>query len=350
VDGGANGSCVFNYSDGWWKSGDEFAHNDAAEEWFGLVEYMDPSDKHGQIRPVWNAVRDYQSAIITEPRSSEIYSGKVPLEVFFNDTIKKIEVLLENNQVYLKQIENTYLSDTINIDFQDIKDATLVFNCYDEQNYLVKTEEKNILLTANPLTLPNIQISTNADLWQTGSVEVSYHVQKSIDFTIDTKIDYIYYPHVGFEYGQKFRSTLPAGDPFTLSKTHKINSNVNVITLGAAFNISYNGFQKRIYNQITITRPDGSPNSSRDQIYHGPGISIFPNPVTESFKILPDAGATTDGFDYCISDFTGRVLMQGVRTNWNSAIDITWLKPGVYGICIRYDHQLYTLNKIIIKV
>lgn len=39
VDGGANGACIFNYSDGWWKADDEFVHSDLPEEWFGLIEY-----------------------------------------------------------------------------------------------------------------------------------------------------------------------------------------------------------------------------------------------------------------------------------------------------------------------
>ncbi len=60
VDGGASGSCVFNYSDGWWKAGNEFVHDDAAEEWFGLVEYTSLTDNLGQERPVWETVKAYQ--------------------------------------------------------------------------------------------------------------------------------------------------------------------------------------------------------------------------------------------------------------------------------------------------
>ena len=47
VDGGANGACIFNYSDGWWKADDEFVHSDLPEEWFGLIEYSSLSDKQG---------------------------------------------------------------------------------------------------------------------------------------------------------------------------------------------------------------------------------------------------------------------------------------------------------------
>ncbi|MBK8556749.1 MAG: hypothetical protein IPL65_13700 [Lewinellaceae bacterium] len=75
VNGGAAGSCVFNYSDGWWKAGNEFVHDNAAEEWFGLVGYTSLGDQTGQQRPVWNTIKTFQSAIITQPRSSEIYDA-----------------------------------------------------------------------------------------------------------------------------------------------------------------------------------------------------------------------------------------------------------------------------------
>jgi len=92
VDGGASGSCVFNYSDGWWKGGNEFVHDDVAEEWFGLVQYTSLTDTQGQERPVWEAVKMYQSAVITQPKSSEIYTNQVPVEVFLNDTVDRIDI------------------------------------------------------------------------------------------------------------------------------------------------------------------------------------------------------------------------------------------------------------------
>ncbi len=62
VDGGAAGSCIFNYSDGWWKGGNEGIHNDAAEECCGLVNYTSLADQHGVEGPVWKAVNLFQSA------------------------------------------------------------------------------------------------------------------------------------------------------------------------------------------------------------------------------------------------------------------------------------------------
>ncbi|WP_349846191.1 glycoside hydrolase family 5 protein [Bacteroides cellulosilyticus] len=256
VDGGANGACIFNYSDGWWKADDEFVHSDLPEEWFGLIEYSSLSDKQGHERPVWKAIRDFQSAIIAQPRSEEIYIDKVPVEIFFNDTIKKIKVLLEDKLIYQRDMTDDYLLDTLEIDYKDVKDVRLVFNCYDDKNNLIKTEEKSILITATELTLPTLQLSVNSNCWQTNQVNVTYKVTKSTDFTVSPTFDYVYYPHIGFDYGQKFSSIIGNQNQVEISGRHSISGNIDVFTVGAAFNIYYNGFQKRIFNQMTISRHD----------------------------------------------------------------------------------------------
>lgn len=256
VDGGANGACIFNYSDGWWKADDEFVHSDLPEEWFGLIEYSSLSDKQGHERPVWKAIRDFQSAIIAQPRSEEIYIDKVPVEIFFNDIIKKIKVLLEDKLIYQRDMTDDYLLDTLEIDYKDIKDVRLVFNCYDDKNNLIKTEEKSILITATELTLPTLQLSVNSNCWQTNQVNVTYKVTKSTDFTVSPTFDYVYYPHIGFDYGQKFSSIIGNQNQVEISGRHSISGNIDVFTVGAAFNIYYNGFQKRIFNQMTISRHD----------------------------------------------------------------------------------------------
>jgi len=247
VDGGASGSCVFNYSDGWWKGGNEFVHDDVAEEWFGLVEYSSLTDTQGQERPVWEAVKMYQSAVITQPKSSEIYTNQVPVEVFVNDTVDRIDILMENN--------------------------------------LIKSEEKNILITGMEVTLPSIQISTNDDFWQTDTVEVTYLINKSATFTTGSTIEYIFYPHIGFEYGEKYQISMPAGEQVSITREHIINTSTNVFTLGAAFDIHYNNFQKRIVNQLTFSRIDTLANSINDHFSATTSIDIYPNPAKNYFTV-----------------------------------------------------------------
>ncbi len=348
VDGGASGSCVFNYSDGWWKAGNEFVHDDAPEEWFGLVGYSNLNDTHGEERPVWKAVKDYQSAIITQPSSSEIYSNNVPLEIFFNDSISRIDILLDNSLFYQKQLINTYLADTLRFNNLHMKDAILVFNCYDKADSLIKSEEKNILITDHTVTLPTIQITTNSDFWQTGSVYVNYMINKSPDFTTDPELDYIFYPHVGFNYGQKYQAAMSADPQLNISGTFYMDNSVNVFTLGAAFNVSYNSFHKRIVNQATFSRYTNS--YGVDEIISSPlQVQISPNPASKCFNVLCNESIRTSSFDYAIFNNTGILIKNGQKKKWNQSIEISDLNPGAYIIRINIDGlSLPVIKKLII--
>lgn len=346
VDGGANGACVFNYSDGWYKSGDQFTHNDTPEEWFGLVGYSSLTDKIGQERLAWKTLRDYQSAIITQPKSGDIYVNKIPIELFLNDTIKKIEIMSENKLVYHKQVENTYVSDTLMFDFNQIKDLILTINCYDTNNILVKSEDKNILLASDSLSLPKIQISANSDCWQKGYINVNYKITKSSVFTCDSEVDYIYYPHVGFDYGQKYQSAILTNDSIKFSNRFSVNSTVNALTVGAAFNIFYNGFKKRIFNQLTLTRYDNNIANVNEALSHK--ICIFPNPVNDYFSVKSD-DVSFVCFNFEIFNNTGTLIKKG-NGIINNKINVCNLTTGMYYIRIIPSNKSEPVNFKILKL
>ncbi|MCO6481132.1 MAG: T9SS type A sorting domain-containing protein [Phaeodactylibacter sp.] len=330
VDGGAAGSFLFNYSDGWWKGGDEFVHNDSPEEWFGLVGYSSLSDEFGTERPVWDAARAFQSAVITQPRSSEIYSGRAPVEAFLNSTIARVEAYLGNERVFQQQITDNYLLDTLEFAVQDLRDATLIFHAYDAAGNLVKTEEKNILITGRAVVLPTIGISiTDEDFWQGGQVEVNYQVTPSPDFVSGTELQYIFYPHVGFNYGQQFQRPLPEG-PLEFSSQHYVAPNVDVFTVGAAFDVAYNSFSKRIVNQLTLSRINDLVNSSGGESLPMPSFRIIPNPAKDHFMLAPDGPAQRSVSGYTIYSLTGMVVQQGGRVEWNQPVSISRLMPGIY--------------------
>ncbi|HEX7412056.1 MAG TPA: T9SS type A sorting domain-containing protein [Bacteroidales bacterium] len=351
VDGGAAGSCMFNYSDGWWKGGNEFVHDDVAEEWFGLINYNSVYDNQGQERPVWAAVKAFQSAIITQPRSSEIYTNKVPLEIFMNDTVKRIEILLDNALLYERQPVSGYLLDTIQFNVQDMKDATLVFNCYDVGNNLVKSEEKSILITAKELVLPNIQISiANSNFWQNGYVDVNYQINKSPAFTTSSRLDYIFYPHVGFNYGDKFQRTLPSDEQVNFTSHHVFASNVNVFTVGAAFDVTYNNFRKRIVNQLTLSRINDVANSVDEPFSATPSMHIYPNPIKDYFIVAFDETIASPCFNYTIINNMGTVVKHAEKAERYQPININTLIPGIYYICIILAGQSVPITKKLIKL
>jgi hypothetical protein len=349
VDGGAAGSCVFNYSDGWWKSGNEFAHNDDAEEWFGLVNYTSLTDQYGQERPVWNAVKAYQSAIITLPRSSEIYSPKVPVEIFSNDTIDRIDIVLDNKVVYQVQPVPGYLSDTLTVGVKDLKDALLVFNCYDAKNNLIKREEKSILIALNKVILPSISISIgNSDYWNTGYIDVNYEIDRPAGFTWGSQVDYVFYPHVGFSYGEKYQYTMPATGPVKFSGRGYFNSLVNVITVGAAFDVTYLSFKKRIVNQLTVSRMNKLTGISDLKLPLKQAIQIFPNPARDEFSLIFENSFTGIYCECRIFDNSGAFVSLQEYVKSGQSVNIRLLKPGIYFIRIKSsdDSEPVTLKLV----
>mgnify|MGYP000042168084 FL=1 len=347
VDGGANGACIFNYSDGWWKADDEFVHSDLPEEWFGLIEYSSLSDKQGHERPVWKAIRDFQSAIIAQPRSEEIYIDKVPVEIFFNDTIKKIKVLLEDKLIYQRDMTDDYLLDTLEIDYKDVKDVRLVFNCYDDKNNLIKTEEKSILITATELTLPTLQLSVNSNCWQTNQVNVTYKVTKSTDFTVSPTFDYVYYPHIGFDYGQKFSSIIGNQNQVEISGRHSISGNIDVFTVGAAFNIYYNGFQKRIFNQMTISRHDLSTGVEENTFVESSlAIRILGDPHSGSLTLVSYADLQLSHVE--VVGINGQVIAAYRAESSRLELPVRTLAKGLY-LVRAYDMEgRYTTCKMLL--
>ena len=347
VDGGANGACIFNYSDGWWKADDEFVHSDLPEEWFGLIEYSSLSDKQGHERPVWKAIRDFQSAIIAQPRSEEIYIDKVPVEIFFNDTIKKIKVLLEDKLIYQRDMTDDYLLDTLEINYKDVKDVRLVFNCYDDKNNLIKTEEKSILITATELTLPTLQLSVNSNCWQPNQVNVTYKVTKSTDFTVSPTFDYVYYPHIGFDYGQKFSSIIGNQNQVEISGRHSISGNIDVFTVGAAFNIYYNGFQKRIFNQMTISRHDLSTGVEENTFVESSlAIRILGDPHSGSLTLVSYADLQLSHVE--VVGINGQVIAAYRAESSRLELPVGTLAKGLY-LVRAYDMEgRYTTCKMLL--
>lgn len=254
VNGGAMGACVFNYSDGWYKAGDAYTHDDTAEEWFGLVEYESNADHEGTERPAWGAVRDFQSCIITSPRSQEIYTGIIPVECFLNDTVSHVELLDESGrQLWLAYNSDNYICDILYIAPKVVEDKVLTFNCYDNNHQLIKTEEKIILLANQYPRLPSISIVTNANmLSQHGKTSAIFDINRSSPFDSSKTLWYAWYPHDGFGYGEKHSAVIT--NKSSLETSYMIGSNVIAMTVAAAFDAVYGKFVKRIYNQLTVVK------------------------------------------------------------------------------------------------
>ena len=143
LDAGAVGMCPFYYADGWWKGGNATIHNpEQPEEWFGFWGYSDKNDKYGSPRPVWFALRDYMKALVISPKNKEIYTtNKIPLELYTDKETKKVVVKLNDKVLYSKNItKEGYFADQLALAPKGIEDMELLFEFYNKDNNLIKTE------------------------------------------------------------------------------------------------------------------------------------------------------------------------------------------------------------------
>jgi len=347
VDGGAAGSCVFNYNDGWWKGGNEFVHDDNPEEWFGLVEYINLADKFGHERPIWEAVKSHQSAIITQPLSPEIYGTQVPIEVFFHDTINRLEIESDEDLLYETQVNSLYLLDTLFFSVEEATDLLLTFKAYDVSGNLVKSEEKSVLLSPGELSLPSIEVNiTNEDYWETGFVNVQYQINKGTDFSTGSQLEYVYYPHIGFDYGLSFAWTMPDQQEVSFSTSHQIGANVDVFTVGGAIDASFGNFHKRIVEELNLSNLG---EISPVPILPDPDLAfdIFPNPVSGYFSFKFRQPMENGSFS--VFNSLGKTAIPWRPVHNKQNIDVAFLAPGIYYIHLRLPGFSGPLVKKIVK-
>lgn len=97
--GRAQGACVFEWNDEWWKQGDrvddESTHNaDDPEEWFGLQEFTSADQHEPTPRPLYHALKAYNQAIVLSPLAEEHYEQQLPVSVYATDAVAALRIRL----------------------------------------------------------------------------------------------------------------------------------------------------------------------------------------------------------------------------------------------------------------
>lgn len=337
IDGGASGSCVFQYSDGWAKAGNEFVHDDSPEEWFGLVEYTSVDDKYGIPRPVWDSLIIYNRVIIESPRNQEVYNHAVPVEIISSDTVFSVEAWINGSIVMVDTIKNDYLLDTLNLTVDSLKDIQLEFYFKNSLQQIIKSENIQILVTKMPLSLPEININVSPKPEKKDiSIQATYTLDNNSSLSTDSVLNCVFYPHVGWDYGTAEVCTL-SSEGSSVVRNYDLSSDYNVITIAAGTNAKYGNFVRRIVNQnIYIISDTTAIVMDPDLIKKDESQDLFyPNPASEYIIINADDNNT---ILYTLVDESGRMIKKG-QLNQDKKIDVSMLREGIYIVVIQKSNR-----------
>jgi len=263
VDGGATGACMFMFADKWgWDADGKPSHGkDDTEQHFGLIEWKDADDTVGMERKTWKAIKEFMAGIITEPKSLEIYSTQVPLEVFVNASlVTRMDVTLDGSMVHQADFDAEHYETTLDLDVcdADMKDANMVFKFYNAAGGIVKTEEKLILITTRKVTLPTIDITFDNEsaYWkrEEHNIIATFRVNPSPDLTMSDKITYQYQIYKGFYSGFFKVEDMPPEKVKTKKWPEPERSaDQQVLSLGASVEVTFGAFKKRVGSKLVFS-------------------------------------------------------------------------------------------------
>jgi hypothetical protein len=275
IDAGAQGSCVFQYHDGWWKGGNENVHDPVAEEWFGLIEFSGLSDIYGTRRPVWQAFEQYNRAIIASPKNQAIYSVTIPLEFFMTEDVALFTVIINDTVVISQPVIQTWYNDTLTISPPGgLNDLELVFEFKDADGTLLKSESISILYAGYNLQLPQIDLALSpTEIIPGGRNDININVTTNPEFEIvQNTITYVAHTHIGFDPGvTKSQIMAFSNNSWSYTGYFDMPSDTRVATFGAGFTITYGDFRKNIHNQILVMSGDWADPIAAPELVSGIG-------------------------------------------------------------------------------
>lgn len=257
LDAGAAGACPFYYADGWWKGEEPAKHDDTPEEWFGFWGYRDAEDTVGYPRPVWHAMKQYNSALISSPRNQVFYRNVIPLEIFLQADVTNIKVVYQDRVIYSREdIANSYLQDSISFAGEGLSDRELIFEFYDKDQKLVKLESIIVLTADEEVNWPKVTIKTPVEnLEESQQVTVEIALENNPVFTLAEEVRYLYSTHIGWSRGERRRWAIdPAMKNQKMTDSYVVPEESPLLGLYVGTEISYGKFVKTIHDEHLIYR------------------------------------------------------------------------------------------------
>lgn len=153
IEAGAQGGCVHEWVDTWWRPANPSEHEDDPEEWFGILGIDNKeSDPRGTSRPIYYALKEYNQALIIEPKRLKFYQGEIPVEIYTTENVSLVQCCI-NNKRWIDLVKEGRFWWKIKIDLAKEEDG--------KQAFKIRALDKN----------KNILCSKKIDLWLANKTE-----------------------------------------------------------------------------------------------------------------------------------------------------------------------------------
>jgi hypothetical protein len=162
IQGGAVGGCVFDWLDEWWMEGSKTVHDNLPEEYFGIVS-LDESAQ-GKPRESYYALKQFNQAILIEPKRSVYYSDVLPIEVYTTDEIADLQFKIDD-RAWQNLKKNGRFWWTENFDVSKISAGKHVFalKAFDRAGQALSSKSLEIIFGDKNKNKPEYEVKISTD-------------------------------------------------------------------------------------------------------------------------------------------------------------------------------------------
>lgn len=201
IQSGATGGCAFLWTDAWWLAGSKSVHDNDPEDYFGINDY----DKDGKAIPreAFFAFKQYNQALVIEPKHTQFYQKKIPIEIY---TTKQVNLVLyridQHDWQELKKTGDLWWGTDVDIDTLSDGKHQLEIKAMDfEKNILCEKNQDFWVGKLDEVAPYKVSIETDRTEYSLNEkVQVTVTIKDALNNTIsDQVVNYSVFQAIGWQ-------------------------------------------------------------------------------------------------------------------------------------------------------